>query len=143
MGKQHIGVLIHQTDLMLNQAVKDALAPFDLSPEQQCIMQCLWRQDGITQTDIAQALLKDLPNITRMLCHLEKKEMIYRVTPTHNRRVSQVYLTEKGQQLRNDVLQATSHVCELIHAHISEEELLQLQQLLLRIQRNIQQIRQV
>jgi DNA-binding MarR family transcriptional regulator len=138
--KQTIGILIHQTDLMLTHAVKDVLEPFDLSTEQQLIMQCLWQQEGITQKDIAKQLFKDQPNITRMLCNLEKKEMIYRITPENNRRVSQVYLTDKGKAVRDEVIYATSNLCERIHADLSESELAQLEQLLLRIQRNIRQL---
>jgi DNA-binding MarR family transcriptional regulator len=113
------------------------LKPFDLSPEQQLIMECLWEEEGITQKVISDKLMKDKPNVTRMLAHLEKKELIYRVIPPENRRISKVFLTEKGKRIREEVMRTSISICEKINHGLTEQDINTLKELLSKIQNNL------
>ncbi len=128
---------IHRTDLMLTYRFKEMLKPFDLSPEQQLIMECLWEEDGITQKVISEKLMKDKPSVTRMLAHLEKKGLIYRIIPKENRRISKVFLTEKGKEIEEEVRKTAVLACEKTNYGLTEQDINTLKELLTKIQDNL------
>ncbi|WP_052044872.1 MarR family transcriptional regulator [Candidatus Arsenophonus nilaparvatae] len=128
---------IHQTDLLLTCKIKEILSPFNLSPEQLLIMKCLWEEDGINQTIISDKLIKDKTGITRMLMHLEKKGFIYKVVPENNRRISNVFLTEKGKQLEQQLIKTSFSICEKVSYGLTEKEINNLIEILTKIQNNL------
>ena len=68
----------------------------DITQEQFGILLLLSLSDGLYQTQIANILKKDRPNITRMIDVLEKNGFIRREKDDSNRRILKVFLTEKG-----------------------------------------------
>ena len=135
--RDYISILLHQTDLALTNCIKQALAPFNLAPEQNLIMMLLWEQDGLTQNEIARTLNKDKTNIARMLFNLEQKGYIRRMCVDQDRRSLTVSLTEEGKQLGCRVIPVAEHFNELVCRGISDEELATLRQILAKMCANI------
>lgn len=69
----------------------------DITHEQLGILFLLSLTDGLYQTQIANILGKDRPNITRMIDILETNSFIKRVKDDSNRRILKVFITEKGR----------------------------------------------
>ncbi|MGE7604433.1 MarR family winged helix-turn-helix transcriptional regulator [Peribacillus sp. NPDC097675] len=136
--KDYMSIMIHQTDLTLTRYIKAKLAPLNIAPEQNLILLLLWGKDGRSQNEIAKSLLKDKTNITRMLDNLEKKELITRRVNESDSRSYNVYLTEKGIKLGEEVYPITEEFNRIVCSGITSEELQIANKVLLKIQKNIE-----
>jgi DNA-binding MarR family transcriptional regulator len=134
----YISIFIHQTDLTLKNYMKNKLAPSNLAPEQTLIMMLLWEKDGLSQNDIAEKLNKDKTNIARMVLNLEQKGFIRRVSGGKDWRTLEVYLTDEGKELSNDVIPIADEFNELVCRGISNEEIILLKKILSKMCANVQ-----
>ena len=79
-------------------------AGFDITPEQWAILNCLWEKDGLTQTEIADRILKDKTNLTRMLDVMEREGLAERRPHEKDRRSYRIHLTGKGRGLKSKLI---------------------------------------
>lgn len=135
--REYISIKIHKTDLELTNFIKSKLEPFNLAPEQNLIMMLLWEQDGSTQNQLAESLNKDKTNIARMASNLESKGFIKRVSCQDDRRSIRIYLTEAGKELGKKVIPIAEEFNAIITNGITEEELIQLERILAKINGNV------
>ncbi|OGI00065.1 MAG: hypothetical protein A2039_00275 [Candidatus Melainabacteria bacterium GWA2_34_9] len=70
---------------------------FAITPEQFGILFFLSKEDGLYQRQLAKILLKDRPNITRLVDILEERGFVYREIDPNNRRIFKVFITEAGR----------------------------------------------
>ncbi|WP_078543494.1 MarR family winged helix-turn-helix transcriptional regulator [Litchfieldia alkalitelluris] len=138
--QDYISIKIHQTDLSLTSFVKSKLEPFNLAPEQNLIMMLLWEKDGITQNQLVESLEKDKTNIARMASSLEKKGFIQRIHCPNDRRSVRLYLTQAGKELGEKVIPIAEEFNEIVCKGITEEEILELERLLGKINENVQRL---
>lgn len=134
----YISIMIHQTDLTLTSYIKAKLAPLNIAPEQNLILLLLWEKDGLSQNEIAKRLDKDKTNIARMLSNLEKKELISRLINETDGRSFNVYLTEKGIKLGEQVYPITEEFNRIVCSGITSEELQIVNEVLLKMQQNVE-----
>ncbi|OZI12230.1 MarR family transcriptional regulator [Bacillaceae bacterium SAS-127] len=134
---EYISIYIHQTDLLITSEVKSKLAPFNIAPEQNLVMMLLWKKDGLSQQEIAEKLKKDKTNIARMLLNLEQKGLIRRVCCQHDRRSLKVFLTEKGDNLKEIIIPIAKEINKQIYKGISEEELQTVRSVLSKMRENL------
>ncbi|MCI8909526.1 MAG: MarR family transcriptional regulator [Oscillibacter sp.] len=78
---------------------KKRLSDYDITPSQYALLQCLYAQDGLTPSQLAQALRLDTSSITGILGRLEKKALIERVYSQEDRRSVRIFLREEGKAL--------------------------------------------
>ena len=98
-----IGFNLFLVNIGLKAGLARALRPFDITPEQFAILSLLWESDGLQQREIADLLLKDRPNITRILERLQKKKLVRREADGKDRRAIRVYLTDSGKKKFPDI----------------------------------------
>lgn len=72
-------------------------AGFDVTQEQWLILNKLAQNPGQSQLNLADSLIHDKPNITRILAGLEQKKLIRRRPDNEDRRVMRVSLTAAGE----------------------------------------------
>jgi MarR family transcriptional regulator, organic hydroperoxide resistance regulator len=108
----------------------------NIAPEQNLILLLLWEKDGLSQNEIAKRLDKDKTNIARMLSNLEKKELISRHINETDGRSFNVYLTEKGRKLGDQVHPITEEFNRIVCSGITKEELQIVNEALLKMQHN-------
>ncbi|MDP4106396.1 MAG: MarR family transcriptional regulator [Bacillota bacterium] len=135
----YISILIHQTDLALTTAIKAKLSPLNLAPEQNLILMLLWKQDGLSQNEIAKKLNKDKTNIARMINSLEKKELILRQCSKIDARSLHVYLTESGKQLSKLVYPIIEEFNQIVRSGIMQDELETVEKVLMKIRQNVEE----
>ena len=58
---------------------------------------------GISQTDLANKLSLDLSTLSRNLNKLSIKKLISKTSSNHDKRISKIYLTERGQDVYNQL----------------------------------------
>ena len=83
--------------------LKKRLSDYDITPSQYALLQCLYAQDGLTPSQLAQALRLDTSSITGILGRLEKKGLIDRVYSQEDRRSVSIHLREEGKTLWTQV----------------------------------------
>lgn len=136
--EEYVKYMIHQADLALTNYAKNLLQPYNLAPEQNFIMLVLWNhQNGISQNEIAELLNKDKTNIARMIVTLEKKGLIKRKVNGIDRRSYDVFLTDKGHELRSTIIPITLEANEQIIKGLTAEELEEVKRILTKIMDNV------
>ena len=111
----------------------------DITREQFNILLVLSLSDGLYQTQIANILGKDRPNITRMIDILETKGFIKREKDDSNRRILKVYLTSKGKEKVDFAKPLKERMSVAQYKGMSDEEILTLVSLLRKVRKNIEE----
>ena len=116
---ESLGYALHKTYMRMRVISTRRLRPHGLTPDQFGVLALLWDNPGLSQGDIARILVKDAPNVTRIVDRLEAKQLVERCSDPHDRRAYRVYPTRTGQamhgklgaeilQLRKELLQGLS-----------------------------------
>lgn len=96
---QHLGRLIRQRAAQhLNSAGAG------VSPEQWGLLARLAARPGVSQSSLADPLLKDHANVTRLLDGLQRRGLIERRPRPGDRRSHAIHLTEAGQAFVDEFL---------------------------------------
>ena len=134
-----LGYLIGQTNSLMryqfNKMIKEK--GFNTSVEQWGILNIVNAFPGITQSEIALKGRKDKTNITRMLDLLEKNGNIERKQTKKDRRQYNIYITDNGIKLLNDIIPISNEVNHQGSKGINKEELIKINSLLKKIQTNL------
>ncbi|ASK32554.1 MarR family transcriptional regulator [Chryseobacterium sp. T16E-39] len=100
------------------------LDELDITYPQYLVMMVLWEQDGLPVTHIGEKLLLDSGTLTPLLKRLENKGFISRNRKKEDERVVQVFLTEKGNILKENACGVPDKIMKKIN--VQPEDLLQL-----------------
>src|SRR5260221_8293099 len=63
----------------------------------------LWRQDGLTQSQMVERMCVQPPTVSKMLDRLERTGLVERRPDSEDSRISRVYLTEQGHRSQRAV----------------------------------------
>jgi DNA-binding MarR family transcriptional regulator len=112
--------------------IANALAPYGITPTQYNVLRILrgGHPQPYTCSMIAERLLDRTPDVTRLLCRLEREDYITRCRGEHDRRVVEVSITEKGLTLLARLDVPVRALMGRITHHLSDDELLTLSRLL-------------
>ena len=124
--EKNIGYEIGKTSSYLRVGVMKLLKEAgitDITHEQFGILFILSQQDGLYQRQLAILLSKDRPNISRMVDILETKGYIKREKHPENKRISKVFITEKGKNKVALLMPYRKSFKEKICKDISQEEM--------------------
>ena len=109
----------------------------DITREQFGILILLSITGGVSQTQIANMLGKDRPNITRMIDILEKKGLIRREKDENNRRILKVYLTDEGFKKAELARPLKERIDKIQSKALTQEEVQVLGKLLKKVRNSI------
>jgi DNA-binding MarR family transcriptional regulator len=104
---------------------------------QQFVLMALWENEGITHSELAEQLHVRPATITNALKRMERAGFIERRRDAEDRRVSRVYLTDAGRNIRGAIEEVWRELEEQTFADFSSEERALLNQFLLRIRNNL------
>jgi len=79
-------------------------------------------KDGIPATSIAPIMGMGSSSLVRLLKSMENQELIYRKADENDRRVTKIFLTSKGVQLRKDIKKMVVEFNKKVLENISDEE---------------------
>ncbi len=91
---------IYRLARLMRQNLKKALKAggLDVTAEQYFLLYRLLQKDGVAQSELADRVLKDYPNLTRHIDSLEKKGLVVRQSDPADRRKYLINLTDIGRQ---------------------------------------------
>lgn len=96
------------------------LEELDLTYPQYLVMMVLWEEDGLAVSHIGEKLFLDSGTLTPVLKRLENKGFINRIRNKEDERVVQLFLTEKGKNLRQQACGIPEKLLEQIHVQIED-----------------------
>lgn len=117
--------------------VGTVLSEIGLHAGQEMVLSHLWREDGLTPSELADRLGVEPPTVTNTLSRMEKAGLLERCRHPQDARCTRVYLTERGRDLREPVERRWEAVQERAFAGITAEEEDLLRVLLTRIHDNL------
>ncbi|MGD8998535.1 MAG: MarR family transcriptional regulator [Anaerolineae bacterium] len=132
-----IGFLLGRMCRLMRKRLHSLLEDTGLHRGQHFILHVLWEEEGIMHSELAARSCVQPATITNALKRMEKAGLVERRRDTEDERVSRVYLTEAGRDMRSKVEDTFRNFEAQAFAGLSEEEVATLRALLLRVQNNL------
>ena len=95
----------------------------DLTPEQWMVLVRLWAAEGVTQSELAQKSLRDLPTMSRILATMERSGLITRKPDPNDSRARLVYLSARGRKLRETLVPEARKMVDAMLSGIPERDI--------------------
>jgi DNA-binding MarR family transcriptional regulator len=132
-----LGHLMFQICKAHRNKAQQLLGEIGLYPGQEMLIRSLSEKDGQTQTELADGLCIQPATLTKSVDRMEKAGLIERRSIDEDRRVSRVYLTQAGTDLRESIGTVMQVVEEMSFAHLTSDEKILLRRLLLQVYENV------
>jgi DNA-binding MarR family transcriptional regulator len=94
-----LGFLIHDVSRLRRSAFDRCLKPLNVTRSQWWVLAYLSREDGMTQSQLAEELDLGKVAVGGLIDRLEKSGLVRRVADAADRRVNRVFLEPKSKQL--------------------------------------------
>ncbi len=115
-----IGFRIHMLDLHLMRALGERCAQNGLTPASASVLMVIRNNAGVSHGELADALLIQRPNMTRMMRRLHARGLLQRLGSSGDRRRVVLALTPKGEEVIAAVSQDFSTQDETIKSSLGE-----------------------
>jgi DNA-binding MarR family transcriptional regulator len=132
-----LGFILNKTNTKLKNELFQRFKEYDVTPEQWAVLNCLWEQEGITPKELADIIVKDKPNTNRIVEKLQMKELIVRKPHPVDKRAFQIFLTDKGWALREQLIPKAKELLAKATTGIEEHKVTELKNMLNQIYYNI------
>nr|WP_319481293.1 MarR family transcriptional regulator [uncultured Draconibacterium sp.] len=86
----------------LSDLIKNA--GYTITLEQWIILNTLWDNEGLIQTEIAKKAFKDKTNLTRILDKMERDDLVVRNRSKENRREYRITITKNGTKIFRELI---------------------------------------
>ncbi len=103
-SSRSVGYLLRDTYRAFTRALQLRIAPYGVTIGQWYFLRVLWDEDGLTQRELSQRVGMMEPTTVTALNGMEKKGLVRRMRNADDKRKVNVFLTEKGRDLRNTLL---------------------------------------
>ena len=94
----------------VDQVFRRTVRPLKLTVIEWYILRALYEQDGQHASELARAVGRAATSFTPNLDKLQGKDMIERRPDPSDRRAVRIYLTDKAQNIREDVLSSAEEI---------------------------------
>lgn len=119
---ESLGYLVSHLNVDLQNALDQKLKRYGLDIKLWPVLFSLWQEEGVTQTELSKRC--DVANytMTRLLDQLQRQQLIIRQQDVDNRRAFNIYLTNNGKALEQDLIREAERVNETFLDHLSLDE---------------------
>jgi DNA-binding MarR family transcriptional regulator len=125
---RQIANLIHKYIRLRALYTKELAKNYNLSVMQLLCLECLYENDRLSMSDIAENIMVNVSTVTGIVDRLEKKGFLERCRESGDRRVITIALTEKGRNLAENspplvhhkIIDAVKRLSETERAEISK-----------------------
>jgi DNA-binding MarR family transcriptional regulator len=118
-----LGYLIHDVSRLRRSAFDRCLRPLNVTRSQWWVLAYLSREDGMTQSQLAEELDLGKVAIGGLIDRLEKSGLVRREADASDRRVNRVFLEPKGKQLITRLRKVSHKLNEQILAGLADGKL--------------------
>lgn len=138
---QRLGFLMHDVSRLRRNVFNEFMKPLGVTRSQWWVLAHLSRNDGMTQSDLAQVLDLGKAALGGLVDRLEAAGLIERRSDDSDRRVKRVYIVAAGTQLVGEMRSASNAMSERILLGLAHEDRLALAELLSHVKRNLLSLR--
>jgi len=135
---EHVNDLIGVIHRCMRRFFESQMKKYNITPPQFEVLVNLWKDDGLVLSDLGRRLSRDGTTITGIIDRMEKKELLARRRNTRDRRVIQVYLTEKAWQIKDNLMQMQKEAGMNITGGFSDQDIKTLEDLLHKVLKNVE-----
>ncbi|MBW2604180.1 MAG: MarR family transcriptional regulator [Deltaproteobacteria bacterium] len=108
--------------LLLSQ-VNDQMKPHGVTQGQLPVLCCLYEDEGQTQAELCKNIQVEQPTMANTLRRMERDGLIYRVVSEHDKRQSQIFITDQTRPIVEVLQVKRDEVVARMTRHMSGEEL--------------------
>lgn len=109
---------------------------FGLSYDQWLVLEQVRLKQGVSQTSIAKATIKEPAYISRIIDKLQRHELVIKVNDESNKRANKIYLTHKGYDLTEKVLKVYNQFIDKHFKGVVDREMYLVCEILERVNSN-------
>ena len=118
-----LGFLIHDVSRLRRSAFDRCLKPLNVTRSQWWVLAYLSREDGMTQSQLAEELDLGKVAVGGLIDRLEKSGLVRREADATDRRVNRVFLEPKSKQLVTKMRKVSHRMNETILAGLTDPQL--------------------
>lgn len=118
-----LGFLIHDVSRLRRSAFDRCLKPLNVTRSQWWVLAYLSREDGMTQSQLAEELDLGKVAVGGLIDRLERSGFVRRGADATDRRVNRVFLEPKGKQLINRLRKVSHQLNEQILDGLADTKL--------------------
>lgn len=119
------------------QRMHEMLDALGLYHGQPPVLFTLWHEDGLTQSELSDRINRSPSTTTKTVQRMEKAGFLERRPDPEDERVSRVYLTQAGRDIKADVEAVWRALGDELFADFTDEEVTTFYALLQRVHRNM------
>jgi MarR family transcriptional regulator, organic hydroperoxide resistance regulator len=135
------GYLVRDAHRAFQRLLERRIAPYGVTRGQWYFLRVLWTEDGLSQRELSTRVGMMEPTTVIALRSMEKSGLIRRVRSSEDKRRSQVWLTPKGQRMRNELLALARGITVQSEAGITSDDLAVFRRVITRMTANLDRIR--
>jgi len=113
------------------------MKPFGLTLAQAYVLNYLFRQDGLTQIELAEHMDVGTVTVSGLVDRLEARGWVKRKTDVKDRRAKQVWLTRESDAVRKEMIKQFKELNNVTLDGITDDEIEVLCDLLSRVRKNL------
>ena len=135
--KKSIDMLLNEVGHLSLYKSHLKLAKLELYRGQPPLLEILFEKDGITQKEILEQLRVTKATISKTISRMVAKEFLIIKKDPNDKRITRVFLTEKGKNLKADLEEIKLEMANTILIGFSEEEKKDFEKLLKKVRKNL------
>lgn len=117
----------------LKRAFDNRLEPHGLTAATWCAMMALAENGSLTQKQLAEILALENPTVTRTIDRLVEKGFVLRQEVPHDRRYYRISLTEKGNEIRQQINDVGQCFMSWVTRGLTDDELQAFKRLMVQV----------
>lgn len=99
LAPYNLGYKVKLVSQLMYRDFLERLEPYGLTPFHYLVLCCLWEEDGLSTSGIADKLKQLGATLTGVVDRMEDRNLVYRERDPDDRRIVRIWLTEEGKQL--------------------------------------------
>ncbi|HHP7244388.1 MAG TPA: MarR family winged helix-turn-helix transcriptional regulator [Elainellaceae cyanobacterium] len=99
LAPYNLGYKVKLVSQLMYRDFLERLEPYGLTPFHYLVLCCLWEEDGLSTSGIADKLKQLGATLTGVVDRMEDRNLVYRERDPSDRRIIRIWLTEEGKQL--------------------------------------------
>ena len=120
--EKSVGFLLAKAYQRACAIFNEDFAHYDITPQQFGLLGFLWQQDGLSQTELSAKSHIDRTTMGGIIDRLEKENLVERRHHPDDRRAYQVFLTDRGKSLEDELSAVAGRVQNKVNAPLTAEE---------------------
>lgn len=133
-----LGFVLNKTALLSKTKFNQRIKQYGISPEQWSLIFRVVEKSGLTQKELSDSTYKDQANITRSIDRLEEKAFLKRVPNDADRRIINLYPTQKAHDLISAIAPLSMQFNQELTAGLNTQERAMLLELLKKVYNNLE-----